>query len=158
MPWPGLGRAGPATPVRSPRVPRAPIAGRSWPPCRVTAVERPRRYAVAVRPARPSRSLGPRALAPPSASSSRLSQAVALAAGTHRDRSSQRPSRSAYRTAATSSHPRIAPARTPTSHCEVGAMSSLVKTDITHLPLRMAPRTTRFAEPHVDDNPKTTFL
>jgi hypothetical protein len=37
-------------------------------------------------------------------------------------------------------------------------MSSLVKTDITRLPLRMAPRTTRFAEPHVDDNPKTTFL
>jgi hypothetical protein len=33
-------------------------------------------------------------------------------------------------------------------------MSSLVKTDITHLPLRMAPLTTRFVEPHVDDNPK----
>jgi hypothetical protein len=139
LPWPGFGRAGPATPARSPRVPRAPVAGRSWPPCRVTAVERPRLYAVAVKPARPSRSLGPRALAPPSASSSRLSQAVALAAGTHRDRSSQRPSRSAYRTAATSSHPRIAPARTPTSHCEVGAMSSLVMTDITRLPCAWLP-------------------
>jgi hypothetical protein len=106
---------------------------------RVTVAERPRLYMVAVGPAWPSQSLGPRALAPPSTSSSRLSHAVALAAGTYHDRSSQRPSRSTYRTAATSSHPRIAPARTPTSHCEVGTMSSLVKTDITRLPLRMAP-------------------
>jgi hypothetical protein len=74
-------------------------------------------YAVAVRPARPSRSLGSRALAPPSVSSSRLSHAVALAADTHHDRSSQWPSRSASRTGATLSHPRIAPAQTPTSHC-----------------------------------------
>jgi hypothetical protein len=122
-------------PARSPRVPRAPVALSVV----ATAAERPRLYMVTVGPARPSRSLGPHALAPPSASSSRLSHAVALAAGTHHDRSSQQPSRSAYRTAATSSHPRIAPARTPTSHCEVGAMSSLVKTDITCLPLRMAP-------------------
>jgi hypothetical protein len=42
---------------------------------------------------------------------------------------------------------------------EVGVVSSLVKTGITRLPLRMPPpRTARFVEPHVDDSPKTTFL